>query len=112
MDVGRAPARRSGGRERLMQCRQCGTTIADKAIVCFRCGAPTMEGPPERPTSRAARGPAWRGPLAATVVLAGGAWASLVWLSEPMARAGGVAAAVVLAVTVFLALRPRRPGGV
>jgi len=26
-----------------MQCRACGTEIADKAIVCFRCGAPTME---------------------------------------------------------------------
>ena len=24
-----------------MECRSCGTTIADKAIICFRCGAPT-----------------------------------------------------------------------
>jgi hypothetical protein len=24
-----------------MICRNCGTTIADKAIVCFRCGTPT-----------------------------------------------------------------------
>ena len=26
-----------------MQCRSCGTEIADKAIVCFRCGAPTTD---------------------------------------------------------------------
>ncbi len=26
-----------------MRCRTCGTEIADKALVCFRCGAPTSE---------------------------------------------------------------------
>lgn len=26
-----------------MICRQCGTEIADKAIVCFRCGAGTTD---------------------------------------------------------------------
>lgn len=26
-----------------MQCRQCGTEIADKAIVCFRCGHATTD---------------------------------------------------------------------
>ena len=26
-----------------MQCRNCGTEIADKAIVCFRCGAGTSD---------------------------------------------------------------------
>ena len=32
-----------------MKCRQCGNEIADKAIVCYRCGTPTTEakyGPP------------------------------------------------------------------
>jgi uncharacterized membrane protein YvbJ len=36
-----------------MQCRQCGTEIADKAIVCFRCGAgtsdPVRKAVPARP---------------------------------------------------------------
>ena len=32
-----------------MQCRQCGTEIADKALVCFRCGAPTAETVAPRP---------------------------------------------------------------
>ena len=26
-----------------MQCRKCGTEIADKAIVCYRCGTATTE---------------------------------------------------------------------
>lgn len=26
-----------------MLCRQCGTEIADKAIICFRCGAGTSD---------------------------------------------------------------------
>jgi hypothetical protein len=26
-----------------MKCRNCGTEIADKAIVCFRCGAATTD---------------------------------------------------------------------
>ena len=26
-----------------MVCRQCGTEIADKAIICFRCGASTTD---------------------------------------------------------------------
>ena len=26
-----------------MNCRQCGTEIADKAIICYRCGAATTD---------------------------------------------------------------------
>jgi hypothetical protein len=26
-----------------MTCKNCGTEIADKAIVCYRCGQPTTE---------------------------------------------------------------------
>jgi uncharacterized membrane protein YvbJ len=39
-----------------MQCKQCGTEIADKAIVCFRCGAattdPVRRAVPVRPRRR------------------------------------------------------------
>lgn len=34
-----------------MLCKQCGTEIADKALVCYRCGAATFESrvkPPAR----------------------------------------------------------------
>jgi zinc-ribbon domain len=49
-----------------MVCRQCGTQIADKAIVCFRCGTPTAE-----PTSRPAAGrrPLARGPAALALLV-------------------------------------------
>jgi uncharacterized membrane protein YvbJ len=40
-----------------MKCRQCGTEIADKAIVCYRCGTATTD-PVRRPVPvRATRGP-------------------------------------------------------
>lgn len=26
-----------------MQCRSCGTEIADKALICYRCGTPAAE---------------------------------------------------------------------
>jgi hypothetical protein len=35
-----------------MQCRHCGTDIADKAIVCYRCGAPTAEPVGSPPNAR------------------------------------------------------------
>jgi protein-S-isoprenylcysteine O-methyltransferase Ste14 len=39
-----------------MNCRKCGATIADKAIVCYRCGTATTEAkfkapPPRKPRS-------------------------------------------------------------
>jgi hypothetical protein len=49
-----------------MQCRNCGTQIADKAIICYRCGTGTTE-PIRSPVlikRRSTAGP----PLAAAVV--------------------------------------------
>jgi hypothetical protein len=37
-----------------MICRQCGTEIADKALICYRCGTATAE-PRVSPPSRARR---------------------------------------------------------
>ena len=42
-----------------MNCRQCGTEIADKALICYKCGAATTDPvyqPPSstRPRSRVA----------------------------------------------------------
>jgi hypothetical protein len=48
-----------------MQCRNCGTEIADKAIVCFRCGVGTTD-PVRKPVPIK---PVGRGmPLVAAVV--------------------------------------------
>jgi hypothetical protein len=38
-----------------MTCRQCGTVIADKALICYRCGTATTE-----PTHQPYAGPARR----------------------------------------------------
>lgn len=48
-----------------MVCKHCGTEIADKAIVCYRCGAGTTD-PVRQPASVARR----RSPLLSFVAVA------------------------------------------
>ena len=48
-----------------MQCRKCGAEIADKAIVCYRCGTSTTE-----PVRTAVRLKRRRSPLLSVVVAA------------------------------------------
>ncbi len=50
-----------------MVCRQCGTEIADKALICFRCGTATSE-PRVKPPGGGRR-PASRGPVALALVV-------------------------------------------
>ena len=38
-----------------MNCRKCGATIADKAIVCYRCGTATTEAKFKAPAPRQPR---------------------------------------------------------
>jgi hypothetical protein len=38
-----------------MKCRQCGSEIADKALVCYRCGAATSEPKFQAPGPRQRR---------------------------------------------------------
>jgi zinc-ribbon domain len=55
-----------------MICRNCGTEIADKALVCYRCGTATTDPriPPPAAPRRSRRPPRSRGPaLLALVVL-------------------------------------------
>jgi hypothetical protein len=53
-----------------MQCRQCGTEIADKALICYRCGTATTEAKyqPATPPRRSARSS--RALIATVLVLA------------------------------------------
>lgn len=50
-----------------MQCRSCGTEIADKAIVCYRCGAATTD--PARKAAPLKRRPSPVPWLAGAVIL-------------------------------------------
>jgi len=100
-----------------MQCRSCGTEIADNAIVCFRCGTPTADLPsaaraqPDRRRARAR----W-GIVAAALVGAGGAVLAVAFVDGPLARALAAAGALVAAALVWRAsARPGlggRPSGV
>jgi hypothetical protein len=48
-----------------MLCKHCGTEIADKAIICYRCGAGTTD-----PVRQPARLKARRSPLLGLVIIA------------------------------------------
>ena len=50
-----------------MQCRNCGAEIADKALICYRCGTATTEAKYRPAASRRSR--ARRAPLAIAVIL-------------------------------------------
>jgi hypothetical protein len=89
-----------------MKCRNCGTEIADKALICYRCGeattAPRIQPPPP---------PRERGPWAlivAMLVLVAAAAFGLPLLEPGTPRlAGWVAVALTTALAVWT-LRPRR----
>ena len=88
-----------------MTCRSCGAVIAEKAIVCYRCGAPTAAEPP------AVRPAASRTPgllmvlLIAGIVVAG--WMAA-QTSVVLTRVIGIAVGVLLAVPVLVSLLGRR----
>ena len=50
-----------------MQCRNCGTEIAEKALICYKCGAPTTDAK-YQPAQTPARGRRGRSGLIATAL--------------------------------------------
>ncbi len=91
-----------------MICRSCGTEIADKAIVCYRCGAPTAE-PRRRPLALGGRGRlAMRlSLLGAAAVIVAVAVLVLPRLSEGWPRAMGWVSVVVVTFVVSRTIRGR-----
>ncbi len=91
-----------------MKCRKCGTEIAEKALICYRCGtattAPRIAPPPLKP----ARGPI--PVMVAMLVIIVTAVFALPQLpvGEPR-MAGWAATAVMTGVAVWL-LRPTSRG--
>lgn len=51
-----------------MTCSQCGATIAEKALICYKCGAQTTTPRHQAAVVRSARG--WIRPVMLVVVLA------------------------------------------
>jgi uncharacterized membrane protein YvbJ len=52
-----------------MQCRQCGTEIADKAIVCYRCGTATTDPVRKAVPIKPRRSPVWSAGVVVVLVL-------------------------------------------
>ena len=81
-----------------MQCRNCSTEIADKALICYKCGAPTADAKYQPPSVRPRRS---RSSLLATVL----ALALLLVLALYMGRAAiGETPRYITWVTVALAV--------
>jgi hypothetical protein len=55
-----------------MTCRQCGTEIADKALICYRCGTATSAPRVKPPDRTAARGGGLAAVLALVVLVVAG----------------------------------------
>ncbi len=89
-----------------MLCRQCGTEIADKALICYRCGAATTD-PVVKPRSGRRAQP--RGPLLlALLVLVAAALVMGGTLSPGLPREAGYAIAALGAVAIAWQLLARR----
>ena len=92
-----------------MQCRSCGAQIADKAIVCYRCGAGTTD-PVRKAVQIKRRSPLVPGVVAAILALA----ALSMWqVSRTAANpelprlAAGLAIGAAVAVLILFVLRRR-----
>jgi hypothetical protein len=89
-----------------MTCQNCGTEIAEKALICYRCGEATTApkvAPPAPPRER--------GPLPviiAILLLIGTAVLVLPALEPGTPRLAGWGTLVILTVLVVIGLRPRR----
>ena len=87
-----------------MKCRQCGTEIAEKALICYRCGtattAPRIAPPPVKPP---------RGPLPVVLAMLAiivTAVLVLPQLPEGAPRIGGYAAVALVTALAVWALKP------
>jgi hypothetical protein len=86
-----------------MKCRNCGTDIADKALICYRCGTATTAPKIAPPAPRKARGVL---PLITVLVLIVAAAGFLVPTLPPESQIIGWGVAVLLAVLAIWRLRP------
>lgn len=87
-----------------MKCRNCGTEIAEKALICFRCGTATTEARIAPPPTKPARGPI--PVIIAVLVIIAGAALGLPALPPGEMRMAGWVAVVVATVLAVRMLRP------
>jgi hypothetical protein len=97
-----------------MKCRQCGTEIADKAIVCYRCGTATTD-PVRRPADIRPRRGGLLSIVAFVALLLLGLYLGMAGRSMPpgaeatrLQTIAGVLVAAALLVLVIRIVRRRR----
>jgi hypothetical protein len=92
-----------------MQCRSCGTEIADKAIVCYRCGAGTTD-PVRKPVP--VRTPGGHGSSYLAVIVSFGLALTLILLAErsayPEAMTGAAALSAAVGAVLLISRLARR----
>jgi uncharacterized membrane protein YvbJ len=65
-----------------MQCRNCGAEIADKALICYRCGTATTEARYQpAPSGRRRSSSATLRTIILVMVILAAALAAYLWLS-------------------------------
>jgi hypothetical protein len=90
-----------------MQCRQCGTEIADKALICFRCGTATTEAKFKPHVARGRQSQSLVVLIVLMLLVLAGVYVSQTAASES-ARLIGWAVAIVAVVLSALRLVSRR----
>ncbi len=90
-----------------MICKNCGTEIADKALVCFRCGAATFE-PATRPAPAASRRSLVPAVLALIVLILAALFMSQAVTGEAPRIVSWVVAGLALVLLVWRFARRRR----
>jgi hypothetical protein len=87
-----------------MKCRTCGTKIADKALICYRCGVATSDPLVTPPDERPRRG---RWPVVlAILLLSAVSLLVLPQLAPGPPRLAGWAGVIVATVLIVWRLRP------
>jgi Flp pilus assembly protein TadB len=90
-----------------MICKNCGTEIADKALVCFRCGAATFE-PKTKPAPRASSRSSLPAALALIVLVLAALFMSQAVTGEAPRIVSWVVAALAVLLLVWRLVRRRR----
>lgn len=88
-----------------MICKQCGTEIADKALICYRCGAATTEPRVKPAAMRSGRGRPRRSLVPAALALVVLVLAALYMGQAPAGDTPRIIAVVVLALAAGILVR-------
>jgi hypothetical protein len=91
-----------------MTCRQCGTEIADKALICYRCGAATTKRRVTPPARVPAQGGSLPALLALVVLVAAGLFMGQAGQGAIPREAGYVIAALAAVAIVWRLVAARR----